>query len=179
MVFVSETGMSDYHKLLKTISRQIFTKLRPKDVKYRSYKNFDANKLFYKTDEIAIQEYLSKKSSPYQKITDTSHDTKEKHALLKPKIIRVNQASFMKKGLRKAIKENSRLRNRNLRYPSMEKFLTFKKMKNKCNKFVKQSKKKYSKYISHTGRPTSKKFWKTVKLFIEKKENVTIRCRKK
>ena len=60
----------------------------------------------------------------------------------------------------------------------MEKILAYKKMKNNSNKLVKQSKKKYLKDISHTGITTSKTLWKTVKLFIETKENGTIEVEK-
>ena len=85
----------------------------------------------------------------------------------------------MNKELSKAIMEKSRLRNRNLKYPSRENFLAYKNMKNKCNNLVKQSKKTYINNISNKGAATSKSFWNTFKPFITHKgiqinEKITI-----
>ena len=40
---VTETGLSDYHKLVFAFSKSHFTRLRPKDITYRNYKKFDEN----------------------------------------------------------------------------------------------------------------------------------------
>ena len=75
----------------------------------------------------------------------------------------------MNKELRKAIMERLWLRSRHLKYPSRENFLAYKDIKYKCNNLLKQSKKKYIKYISNKGAATSKQFWNTVKPFITHK----------
>ena len=75
----------------------------------------------------------------------------------------------MNKELSKAIMKKSRLRNRHLKYPSRENFLTYTNIKNKCNNLLKQSKKKYIKDISNKGAATSKSFWNAVKPFITHK----------
>ena len=38
---VTETGLSDYRKLISTFFKSRFSKARPKVIKYRNYKNFD------------------------------------------------------------------------------------------------------------------------------------------
>ena len=45
--------------------------------------------------------------------------------------------------------EKPRLRNRHLKYPSKEKVLAYKNIKNKCNNLLKQSNNKYIKDISN------------------------------
>ena len=57
-------------------------------------------------------------------------------------------------------------------------------MKNKCNILLKQTYKKYLKYISNKGAATSKRFCETVKPYItdkgiEKNENITTEVEKK
>ena len=79
--------------------------------------------------------------------------------------------------------EKSQLRNRHLKYPSRENFLAYKNIKNKCNDLLKQSKKKYIKYISNKGPATSKSFRNLVKPLITHKgiqtnENITIEVEK-
>ena len=58
------------------------------------------------------------------------YNTLEKHAPLKSKTVRRNQAPFMNKELSKAIMTKSRLRNRHLKYTSRENFLAYKNIKN-------------------------------------------------
>ena len=41
---VSETGLSDYHKLITTFFKTNFSRLRPKVLSYRNYKNFIESK---------------------------------------------------------------------------------------------------------------------------------------
>ena len=54
--------------------------------------------------------------------------------------LRRNNAPFMTKHLRKAIMDRLRLRNKYLKYPSGENFVSKKKMKNKCSSICRKSK---------------------------------------
>ena len=38
---VTKTGLSDYYKLISTFFKSLFSKGRPKVIKYKNYKNFD------------------------------------------------------------------------------------------------------------------------------------------
>ena len=182
-IFVCETGLSDCHKLIATLLRSTFIKLPINVVKYTSYKNFDENKFCHGLDQILIKWDLYKVKTPYNKLTNISYKTLEKHAPLKSKPVRGNQAPFMNNKLSKAIIQKSRLRNRHLKYPSRENFLAYNHIKNKCNNLLKQSKKKYIKDISNKGNATSESFRNTVKPFInhkgiQRKENITIEVEK-
>ena len=83
-------------------------------------------------------------SNLFKKITN-------KHALMKQKKVRGNNAPFMTKEIRKAILDRSRLRNKYLKYSSRENFLKMKKMKNKCNFICRKSKIKYLKKSTEKG----------------------------
>ena len=135
--FVCETGLSDCHKLVATIFRSTFIKLPPKVVKYRIYKNFYENKFCRDLDQILVKGDIYKAKDPYHKPTNILYSTLEKHAPLKSKTVRGNQAPFMNKELSKVIMEKSRLWNRHLKHPSRENFLAYKNIKNECNNLLK------------------------------------------
>ena len=59
----------------------------------------------------------------------------------KKKKIRGNHAPFMNKYLSKIIMQNSKVQNKYLKWPSRKNFLTYKKVKNKCNSLIRKSKK--------------------------------------
>ena len=96
-IFVCETGLSNFHKLVATIFRSTFIKLPPKFVKYRSYKNFDENKFCRDLYQSLITGDIYKAKDPYTKLTNILHNTLEKHAPLKFKTVREDQATFMNK----------------------------------------------------------------------------------
>ena len=43
-----ETGISDFHKLLVTVLKMFYKKLKPKIIQYRNYKTF--NEQFFRTE---------------------------------------------------------------------------------------------------------------------------------
>ena len=104
--FVCETGLSDCYKLVATIFRSTFSTF------------------------IKFALCIYKAKDPDNKLTNILYNTLEKHAPLKSKTVRGNQAPFMSKELSKAIMEKSRLRNRHLKYPSRENVLAYKNIKN-------------------------------------------------
>ena len=102
---ICDTGLSDCHKLVATIFRLSFIKLPPKVTKYRGYKDFDQNKFCHELDEILIKGGLYKTKALYNKLTNILNNTMKKHAPLKSKTLRGNQAFFMNKELSKASME--------------------------------------------------------------------------
>ena len=138
---VCETGLSDCHMLVATTLRSTFIKLPPKTLKYRSYKNFNEFTFLHELDQTLLQGELFTSNDPYSKLTEIFSDILNKHAPIKSKQVRGNQAPFMNKSLSKAIMEKSRIRNKYLKWPSRENFLNYKKVKNKCNSLVKKAKK--------------------------------------
>ena len=78
---VVESGLSDHHKLILTVLKSKFTKLKPKTVEYRSYKNF--NETSFRSD---LQEKLSKISTlRYNEFESRFLDVLDTHAPCKRK----------------------------------------------------------------------------------------------
>ena len=164
-----ETGLSDFHKLVVTVFRSTFIKLPPKIIRYRSYKNFNEKNFVYELDQKLIQGDIYKTENSYSRLTEILSKTLNKHAPMKSKTVRGNQAPFMNKEVSKSIMTKSRIKNKYLKWPSRENYLAYKKIKNKCNNLLKKSKKVYFQKHAGEGSATGKQFWNTVKPFISSK----------
>ena len=93
----------------------------------------------------------------------------DKHAPLKIQKPTGNQAKFMTKELRKAIKDRSKLKSKYLKWSSLKNFLTYKKVKNICNSLNNKAKKDHFKKATADGVVSNTKFWNTVKPFLTSK----------
>ena len=75
----------------------------------------------------------------------------------------------MTKDLDKATMEKSKSRNKYLKWPSRENYVSYKKSKSKCNSLTKKAKKIFFKEATKDGIMSNKKFWSTVKPFLTNK----------
>ena len=92
-----------------------------------------------------------------------------KHAPLKEKLVRANNAPFMNKTLAKAFMTRSRLRNKFLNNPTFDNESEYKKYRNYCTRLVRKEKKAFYNNLDTNVITDNKKFWKTVTpLFSEK-----------
>ena len=101
--------MSDFHKMVVTVMKTTFPKSKPKEILYRSYKEFDKEK--FREDlknELNVETGSSTKYQLFEKIF---LEDLERHAPLKRKLLRANEVPYMTKALRKAIATRSRLEN--------------------------------------------------------------------
>ena len=107
---VFETGLSDFHKLTFTVLKAYFQNQKPNVIRYRSYKKFD-NNLFWND---LLNELLSKnvQTKGFDSFKATAQYIFDRHAPLKEKHVRCNQAAFLNKSLRKVIMTRSRLLNK-------------------------------------------------------------------
>ena len=129
---VTETGLSDFHKLISTILRSQFCQLKRKKTYYASFKNFNEKNFL---EEVKNTDFRFDSDDPnenYELLMNVFSNIVEKHATLKKKFLRGNQALFMTKGFRKATYNRSRLRNRFCKIPSEENEKLYKKQRNKC-----------------------------------------------
>ena len=127
---ITETGISDHHKLITSFSTSHFERIRPKIVECRNYKKFDETHFLRDLDQEMIQGEMYKYDNDmYSTFSDVFISILDRHAPLKRKMIRGNQVSFMTKQLSKAIKNRSKLRNRYIKWPSRQNFLNYKKTK--------------------------------------------------
>ena len=178
---ITETGISDHHKLITSFFRSHFERIPTKKVEYRNYKKFNVTNFLRDLDQEMIQgemyQYVNDMYSTFSEIFRSVLDT---HAPLKWKMIRGNQVPFMTKQLIKAIMNRCKLRNRYIKWLSRENFLDYKKAKNTCNNLSKFAKKSYFDKVTSKGFVGNKAFWNIVKPFLTNKgfhtnENITIK----
>ena len=105
----------------------------------------------------------------YEKLSEIFIDFLNHHAPLKEKQIMGNHSPFMTKELGKAIMEKPKTRNKYLKKPSRENYVSYKKSKNKCVSLTKKAKKIFFKEAEKDGIISNKKFWGTVKPFLTSK----------
>ena len=137
-------------------------------IHYRNYKNFDAS-LFL--NDLEKPTFLTNSNCPnenYQHLTENFISVVEKHAPLKKKIVRGNQASFVNREFRKAIYTRSRLRNKYRNNTTSENELWDKQQRNQCVSLRRKSMKLCLNKLAADGIVTNKSFWK----FIFKKQKL-------
>ena len=94
----------------------------------------------------------------YNTITNNFLKVVNKHAPLKKKTIRGNDAPFMNKEFRKAIYTQTKLTNKFLKNPSEKNELLFKKQRNICVSLRRKSIKNHLNKITEKGITTNKDF---------------------
>ena len=106
----------------------------------------------------------------YQCLTKTFLTIVNKHAPLKKKIMRGNQAPFMTKEFQKAIYTRSRLKNKMNKNPTEENMTAYKRKRNLCVSLRRKNIKSFLNNVTKTGIITNKKFWTFIKPFLTKKD---------
>ena len=99
------TGLSDFHKLVLTVSKTTISKSKPRETHYRDYKKLDSLK--FNVD--LKNAFAHEKKESCIKFDEVFMTVLNRHAPLKKKILRANHSSYMSKTLRKAIMRRSYL----------------------------------------------------------------------
>ena len=107
---VFETGLSDFHGLVSTFMKIHIPRLKPKIVKYRSYKKFDSDKFLQDVKNTDFTTDRNDADLSYRNLSSSFRKLVDKHAPLKTKVQRGNTAPFMNQQLQKAIYTRSRLK---------------------------------------------------------------------
>ena len=107
---VLETGLSNFHLLIVTEFKMNFQKCKPHIITYRNYKNYD-NEAF----RSEIQSFCSLSKTDLGLFKETIFCIFNKHAPIRKKYLRANEAPFMTKELHNAIMKRSRYRNKFLK----------------------------------------------------------------
>ena len=132
---VTETGLSDYHKMTITCLKCYFQKLPPKKVYYRNYKLFDGASF---RDQLENElNKLNEDNLNYDAIKETLVTLLDTHAPMKIRLLRANDA-HTNKNLRKAIMTRSRLKNLYNKTPNVENEMNYKKQRNYCVNLLKE-----------------------------------------
>ena len=135
------TGLSDFHKMIITVLKTTFTKGKPKEIIYRSFKNYDRE---------IFSQHLEQKFIHCENYTQMDEHflvLLNEHAPLKKKIVRANEVPYMTRDLRKAIANRSRLENRFYRSKTDESKIAYKKQKNYCSRLYKNERKTFYAYL--------------------------------
>ena len=144
-----------------TVMKMSFKKHSPVERHCRDYKYFDRTK--FKNN---LNEKLSESISNYESFETTFNVVLNKHALLRKKLLRAYQAPYVPKILRKAIMRRSQLQTKCLKTKTQTDLKLYKKHKNFCSKLHKREKRKHYEFLDIKNVLDSKKFWKTIRLFL-------------
>ena len=93
-----------------------------------------------------------------------------KHAPMKEKFIRGNNAPFMNKTLSKAFMQRAKLKNKYYKVPTEENNLLYKRQRNYCSNLLKKVKKSYYNNLDINIFKDNKKFWKSIRPFFSDKQ---------
>ena len=165
-----ELGISDCHKRVVFCIRAHVSRLKPKNITYRSLKSLD-EKSFLTDLQQSLTHFSiqNETNSSYDSLLDIFVSCLDKHAPLKTKKVRGNQSSFMSKSLRKAIMTRSALRNKYIKNKTPFNRNNYKKQRNICVSLrTKAIKDVFSKASSNVNK-NSKPFFNLIKPYLTDK----------
>ena len=113
-----ETGLSDFHKMTRTVLKTHFKKKEPIVVDYRKYKYF--NEQNFRNDLTRQLEILSMEHFDYEDFKQIFKVVLDTHAPKKNVVVRGNNAPFMNKTLTKAFMHRSKLKHRFNKTPTTD-----------------------------------------------------------
>ena len=131
------TGLSDFHKMIITVLKSSFIKLKARETYYRDYKNFSSNSF---REDLMLS--LGRINKGFDSFEDTFMKTLSRHAPMKKKFVRPNEVPYMTKVLRKEIMKRSERESKYLKNKSYQNMKIYKKQKHFCSKLYKEGKKK-------------------------------------
>ena len=166
---VFETGLSDYHGLVATTMKSTVPKLKPKQIKYRSYKKFVPENFLSDVKHAQFECNGANPDNSYDHLTNTFRNIVDKHAPTKTKFLRGNDAPFMNPQLRKSMYTRARLKRRLNKRPSKQNEVAFKKQRNRCVTLRKKAIKNHFKRVTSNGLMSNKAFWDLVKPLLSNK----------
>ena len=156
---VVETGLSDFHRMILTVTKMTFQKLKRRVLNYKDYKHFNNER--FRDDLLSeiSNSYLEFDNNNFDEFFNMCQSTLDQHAIQKQKYARGNHLSFMNKALAKETIKRNKLRNKFLK------------------ERIDESKKRYASKRNYRVSPLektkeeedasyNKTFWKTVKPFL-------------
>ena len=153
--------------------RDYFLKQTPKVVYYRNYKKF-SNDLF-RNDIFQAQALTDTKENVQTNIVNIFN----KHAPLKRRYVRANQAPFMNKKLSKEIMTRSRLRNKFLKTKTDANRKAYNKQRNYCVSLFRREKKSFFNNLDTKKIVDNKHFWQTVEKLLSRPFQIKIQLKTK
>ena len=152
-----ETGLSNFYLLTVTEFKMSFQKCKPHIITYRNYKNYH-NDVF----RSEIQTFCSLNETDLVLFKESIFCIFNKHASIKKKYPRANEAPFMIKKIHNAIMNRSRYRNKFLKDKSQTSRENYKIQQILCKKLLRKTKKSYFESLNTKKITDYRTFWKTV-----------------
>ena len=150
-----ETGLSDFHRLIFSMLKTKYTKLRPRIFKYRDYRNFHEENFLFELEYCLANNLIEN----YNEFENILINIVNRHVPLKTKYLRANNKPYISKELRKAIMKRSHLKNLAIKSDKPEDEVNYRRQRNLVVKLNRKAKRTY---FSSTTRKT-KHFWDAVK----------------
>ena len=166
---VFETGPSNYRSLVATTMKATVPGLKSKHIKYRSYKKFVQENFLSDVKHAKFECDGTNPDKSYDHPTNTFRNVVDKHAPIKTKFLRGNNALFMNPELKKAMYTRARLKRRLNKHPSKKNEVAFKKQRNHCVALRKKAIKNHFKRVTSNGLMSNTAFWDLVKPFLSNK----------
>ena len=123
-----DMGLSDFHRMIITSFKFKYAPGAPKIVNYRSFKKFEKNAFQKELRE------LTQDDNHYNSFDDHFLTVLNKHAPMKQKTLRANEAPYMSKALRKAMMKRTELASKYHKSNSEFDFIQFRKHRNYVNR---------------------------------------------
>ena len=158
------TGLSDYHSLICTMSRNHISRIKPIKITYRDFKKFNEHNFLNDLGNALREINFEESEDGFSCFAEIFDDTTNIHAPLKNKYLRGNNAPFVTKELRKEIRHRSRLRNKARKENTPIARLAYTKQRNKCTRMKRENIQSYFNDVAHD--PVKKRFWETVNPFL-------------
>ena len=132
------TGLSDSHKMIITVLKSSFIKLKAREMYYRDYKTFSTNSF---REDLTLS--LDRINKDFDTFEDTFMKTLNIHAPMKKKFVRANEVPYMTKALRKAIMKRSEFESKYLKNKSYQNMKIYiKSKKNFATNYIRKKERK-------------------------------------
>ena len=138
---VTESGLSDFHKMTVTVMKTTYEKLKPRIINYRDYKIFCNDTFRQILSEKLAAENINANCNGFEKFLQICINTLDIFAPCKKKYARGNNMPFMNKSLTKAHMKRSRLRNLYLKKKTDTSKTAYIKQRNYCVSLLQKTKK--------------------------------------
>ena len=132
-----------------------YKKQKPYIVTYRNYKQFSNEAFMLDVKNSIIQMTSENNDLEFDRFKTALDEVFQRHAPIKKRYVRANQASFINKKINKEIMKRSRLRNKFLNTKSDIDRKAYNRQRNLCVSLIRSKKKNFfSNYIRMTSQIT-------------------------
>ena len=161
---VIKTGLSDFHKMSSTVMKVSYSKQKPKIIQYRKYKGF-SNEAFMHELESALARFSQISFRTFKSTVDS---ILQKHAPIKKRYVRTNQASFINSKIHKEVMRRTHLRNKFIDSKTDAR-IAYNKQRNYGVSLIRKD---YDSNLNISDVTNNKTFWRKVKPLFSEKVNL-------